>query len=79
MISQNQTGIGLAENGKTVEKTYPQPWLRSRPRDQDRDKSIWESREAGNTWEKVAEDANCGITTAKEAYARMKGKSKSVR
>jgi hypothetical protein len=51
-----------------------EPWRKSPPKKQVRDKAIWEFREAGNTWEDVADAANCAVSTAKDNYFRMKKK-----
>lgn len=60
----------------------PRPWEQSRPKDQNRDKTIWELRQSNNTWEDIAEQASCGVSTAKEVYKRLlarvnKGKNMS--
>ena len=48
-----------------------EPWQYSRPKYRERDKIIWEMREKNNTWEDIANSADCGITTAKENYQKM--------
>jgi len=45
-----------------------EPWRRSRPKKQERDRKIWEHRNADNTWEDVAEYAACSVSTAKIKY-----------
>jgi hypothetical protein len=57
-------------------KNNLEPWKSSRPSKKQRDKIIWELREAGETWEKIAEKADCGTSTAKENYERMKQNTK---
>lgn len=51
--------------------TKAEPWKSSPPDKQERDKTIWEHRNLGYTWEQVAEFANCGVSTAKERYKDM--------
>jgi hypothetical protein len=53
-------------------KLLSEPWRKSRPNKQKRDKIIWEMRQAGNTWEEISETAKCGETTAKESYKKMR-------
>jgi len=65
----------LPPPGKKINIT--EPWRKSPPKKQDRDKAIWEFREAGNTWEDVAEAANCAVSTAKDNYFRMKKSGES--
>jgi hypothetical protein len=64
--------IKQPEETTILETKKPEPWKQSRPKYRDRDKAIWESREDGNTWEDVAELADCGETTAKDNYRRLK-------
>jgi hypothetical protein len=51
--------------------TKAEPWTNSPPDKQERDRTIWEHRNLGYTWEQVAEIANCGVSTAKERYRGM--------
>jgi hypothetical protein len=62
----------FAELDLLVPPKSPEPWRQSPPEKQERDKTIWEARQSGNTWERTAELAGrCGVSTAKDAYARM--------
>ncbi|HLO17386.1 MAG TPA: hypothetical protein VK206_21310 [Anaerolineales bacterium] len=51
--------------------TRAEPWKHSPPDKQERDRTIWEYRNLGYTWEQVAEVAKCGVSTAKERYKDM--------
>jgi hypothetical protein len=51
--------------------TQAEPWKKSPPDKQERDRTIWEHRNLGYTWEQVAEFARCGVSTAKERYRDM--------
>jgi hypothetical protein len=50
----------------------PEPWRESKAGDRERDKKIWELRNENNTWEYIAEEADCGETTVKDVYKRLK-------
>ena len=68
------TGESVIKHSPTAGKkiVINEPWRKSPPKKQGRDKAIWESREACNTWEDVAEAADCAVSTAKDNYFRMK-------
>jgi hypothetical protein len=51
--------------------THAEPWKKSPPDKQERDRTIWEHRNLGYTWEQVAAQAGCGVSTAKERYRDM--------
>lgn len=53
--------------------TLAEPWRASSPDKMERDRIIWERRNLGDTWEQVAEKAQCGISTAKDRYRDMLG------
>lgn len=48
-----------------------EPWRLSRPKKQSRDQTIWNMKKANSTWDEIADEASCGITTARENYLRM--------
>jgi hypothetical protein len=62
----------LVEIRSIVNELNRYPWQKSRPYKRDRDKIIWDMREEGYTWEQIAEKANCGVSTAKEVYDKLK-------
>jgi hypothetical protein len=63
--------LSTAESTESANDLRKEPWKLSRPNKQARDKIIWEMRQSNDTWENIAERADCGISTAKENYDRM--------
>lgn len=59
-------------NSESLSTGTTTPWMKSKPKNRERDRLIWELREEGHTWEEIAEKANCGVTTARYVYKRLK-------
>ncbi len=70
--SPEKTAHRTTNQEKRIFTPKPEPWRLSMPSKRRRDKIIWELREAGEIWQNIAEKADCGISTARDNYTKMK-------